>query len=94
MILYSTVAKSFFWIVMGLMYALVIIGSPAIAKDLGLQMNWWKWLLAAFWYVLLSIGIAGGFTLIGEKEPGAGKYFLICTVVIMSVLGVGLWNIV
>ena len=94
MLLYSTVAKSFFWIAMGLLYALIIAGSPVIANDFGLEMNWWKWLLAAFWYIALSIGIAGGFTLIGEKEPGAGKKLLVSTFVIMFVLGVGLCYLV
>jgi hypothetical protein len=93
MILYSAVAKSFFWIFMGLAYVLIIAGSPIIAQDLGLSMNWWKWLLTTLWYILLCVGICGGFTMMGEKEPGAGKNFLITTAVSMSVLGVGLWCI-
>ena len=65
----------------------------AAARDLGLPMNWWKWLLAALWYGLLSIGIAGGFTLMGEKEPGAGYYFLGASLIVMVILGAGLWAV-
>jgi hypothetical protein len=90
MILYSTMGKSFFWIAMGLAYALLIAGAPSIASDLELQMNWWKWLLSGLWYLLFSIGIAGSFTLMGEREPGAGKNALISTLVIMGILAVGL----
>jgi hypothetical protein len=78
---------------MGLIYALMIAGTPMWAKDLGLQMNWWKWLLTAVWYGLLSISIAASFTLMGEKEPRAGQYSLGLTLVIMIILGVGLWSL-
>jgi hypothetical protein len=93
MILYSTVAKSFFWIGMGLVYAMIIAGAPYIAKDLGLQMTWWKWSLAALWYIILSIGVAAGFTVMGEREPGAAKYFFSITIVSMAILGSALWHI-
>ena len=91
MLLYSTISRPIFWIVMGLFYALMIAGAPVWAEDLGLQMNWWKWLLAAVWYCLLSIGIAAGYTLMGEKEPRAGYYIAGLSVIIMIILGVGLW---
>ena len=91
MLLYSTIARPLFWILMGLFYALMIAAAPVWAEDLGLQMTWWKWLLTGIWYGLLSIGIAASFTLMGEKEPRAGQYSLVLTVVIMPILGVGLW---
>ena len=91
MILYSTFAKPLFWIVMGLLYALMIAGAPVWAEDIGIPMNWWKWLLAAIWYCLLSVGIAAGFTLMGEKEPRAGYIIAVLSVVIMIILGLGLW---
>lgn len=91
MLLYSTIARPLFWIVMGLIYALMIAGAPAWARDLGLQMTWWKWVLATLWYGLLSVSIAASFTLMGEKEPRAGQLALGLTLVIMIALGVGLW---
>ena len=76
---------------MGLICALIIAGAPIWAQDLGLQMNWWKWLLAAIWYGLLSYSFAGGFTLLGEKEPGAWYKFMGFHLIITIILGVGLW---
>ena len=91
MFMYSTLAKPLFWIVMGLLYALMIAGAPVWAEDMGLQMNLWKWLLVAIWFCLLSAGIAAGFTIIGEKEPRAGQIIGGLAVVIMIILGIGLW---
>ncbi|MFC1825411.1 hypothetical protein ACFL9T_22080 [Thermodesulfobacteriota bacterium] len=93
MFIYSTYLKAFFWIFMGLCYALIIASAPIWAEDLNLQMDWWKWPLAAGWYVLLSIGIAAGTTLIGEKEPRAGYYILALSVISLFVLGFILFNI-
>ena len=93
MLMYSTFAKPLFWIVMGLLYALMIAGAPVWAEDMGLEMSLWKWLLAAIWFCLLSVGIAAGFTLMGEKEPRAGHIIALLTVVIMIILGVGLWHL-
>ena len=83
--------RPLFWIVMGLIYAVIIAGAPIWAADLGLQMNWWKWLLTAIWYVLLSYTFAGSFTLLGEKEPGAWYKFMGFHLIITIILGIGLW---
>lgn len=76
---------------MGLCYALTIAGAPIWAEDIGVQMTWWKWTLAALWYALLSFSFAGGFTLIGEKESGAGPKFLGFHLVLTILLGAILW---
>ena len=91
MIAYSTLLRPLFWIVMGLIYALMVAGAKVWAQDLGLNMTWWKWLLSALWYGFLSLTFAGGFTLLGEKEPRAGYRFLGVFLTIMIILGVGLW---
>jgi len=54
-------------------------------------MNWWKWLLIALWYALLSYSLAGGFTLLGEKEPGAWYTFMGFHLIITIILGIVLW---
>jgi hypothetical protein len=87
MIIYSPFFKPVFWIIMGLLYALIIAGAPLWAKDLGLHMTWWKWILAVFWYGLLSFTFAGGFTLLGEKEPGACYKFIRFHMAIVIVSG-------
>jgi hypothetical protein len=93
MIQYSTFLRALFWIFMGLLYALMIAGARIWAEELGLLMNVWKWLLATVWYVLLSIGVAAGTTLIGEREPRAGYYLLGITLIIMAILGFLLWHL-
>ena len=82
-----------FWIIMGLLYALIGYSAPIWANDLGLKMNWWKWVLVFVWFVFLSLVIAGGFTLIGEDKAKAGIYFLGSGLVITAIFGVVLWRI-
>ena len=91
MLQYSTLSRPLFWIGMGLIYALMIAGARVWAQDLGLSMTWWKWVLSATWYGLLSFSVASGFTLMGEKEPKAGYYFLAFFLAVTTILGVGLW---
>ena len=87
MLIYSPFFKPVFWIMMGLIYALIIVGAPIWARDLGLQMTWWKWILSGLWYVLLSFTFAGGFTLLGEREPGAWYKFMGFHLIIVIVSG-------
>lgn len=86
-------AEPVFWIIMGLLYALIGYSATLWAKDLGLKMNGWKWILSWIWYLLVSISVAGGFTLMGENEVKAGFYFLGVSLFICIVLGVILWRI-
>ena len=72
---------------MGLLYALIVAGAPLWAEDLGLHMTWWKWILAALWYGLLCFTFAGGFTLMGEKEPGACFRFIRFNMIIVVLTG-------
>jgi len=88
MLQYSTFFKPVFWVFMGLIYALIIAGAPIWAQDMGLQMSWWKWILAAGWYALLSFTFAGSFTLLGEKEPGAWYRFLGFHLIVTIIFGV------
>ena len=91
MVAQSTFFKPIFWIVMGLLFALIIAGAPIWAQDLDLHMTWWKWCLAALWYALLSFSFAGGFTLLGEKEPGAWYKFMGFHLIVTIILGAVLW---
>lgn len=87
MIIYSPFFKPLFWTAIGLLYALIIAGAPLLAADLGIAMTWWKWLLAAFWYIFLSYSVAGAMTLRAEREPGAWYKFLGFHLAIAMVLG-------
>ncbi len=79
-----------FVFIAGAVTGLVAAGAIAWAKDLGLKMTWWKWLLAALWYILLNFFIFLDFTMIGEGESGAGLKLLFFQGVLMIILFVGL----
>jgi len=79
-----------FAFITGLLSGAVIVGAITWAKELGLKMNWWKWLLSALWYVLLLLLVFAAFTFIGEGEPVAGWKTLGIAVVFMVILGAAL----
>jgi len=79
-----------FVFVVGAVTGLVVAGAIVWAKDLGLRMTWWKWLLAALWYILLNFFVFLDFTMIGEGESGAGLKLLFFQGVLMIILFVGL----
>lgn len=76
---------------MGLLYALAIASAPVWGADLGLAMTWWKWLLVGLWYLFFSYSLAGAFTLLGEKEPGAWYKFLAFHMIIVVFSGIVIW---
>ncbi len=85
--------KPIFWIIMGALYVFIFYSATIWVKDLGLKMNFWKWTLVTIWFLLLSLTLAGGFTLIGEKEVSAGLYFLGFFIVVNFILGILIWRL-
>lgn len=82
-----------FAFVVGLLTGAVVVGAITWAKDLGLHMSWWKWLLSALWYFLLLFFLFASFTFIGEGEAAAGWKVLGLSGVLIVILGVGLARI-
>jgi hypothetical protein len=82
-----------FAFVVGLLTGAVVVGAIHWAKDLGLNMGWWKWLLSALWYLLLLFLLFAAFTFIGEGESAAGWKTVGISAVLMVILGVGLLRI-
>ena len=82
-----------FWFLMGMLTILVAAGAVVWAKDLGLKMTWWKWLLAVLWYAFLNFSVALPMTFLGENEAGAAMRTFLPLIVISLILGVGLWRI-
>jgi hypothetical protein len=93
-LIYVPLLRPLFWIVMGLNYLVVLASANSWIEDVGIAMTWWKWLLAILWYGFLNFCFAGGFTLIGEKEPRAGFYFLGFSLLLTIILGLGLWGLI
>ena len=83
-----------FAFITGLFSGGVIVGAITWAKDLGLNMNWWKWSLTALWYFLLLFLVFAAFTFIGEGEPAAGWKTLGIAALLMVLLGTGLVRII
>ena len=79
-----------FAFITGLLSGGVVVGAITWSKALGLNLNWWKWLLACVWYLLLLLLIFAAFTLIGEGESMAGWKTLGFATVVMIILGAGL----
>jgi len=86
----SNILEPLFWIIMGGLYTVFIIGLAMWLKDMKVKMNWWKWSLTLLWFILLSITVAGGFTLIGENELRAGLLFMAVAGAVIIVAGVAL----
>lgn len=77
-------------LIIGLVTVPLVMGAVALAKDLKLKMNWWKWTLTGLWYFLLLFCIYLDFTFMGEGEVSAGWKLLLFEGVILMILGVGL----
>jgi hypothetical protein len=86
-------SSNLFWLIMGMLSVLVGVGAVTWAKDLGLKMNWWKWLLTFLWYVLVNLSVAVPMTFVGENEPGAAVRTFLPLLVIIIITGVGLWRV-
>ena len=80
--------------IIGALSGLVVAAAIAWARDLGLKMNWWKWLSAGLWYILLIFSVLSSFTLIGEGEPSAGMRMIFFMGVITIILGVGVARVI
>jgi len=83
-----------FAFIIGLLTVPVIASAVIWSRDLGIRLNWWKWLLVAIWYFLLLFFILLDFTFIGEGEPAAGWKGLLFQLLVMIILGVGLGRII
>jgi hypothetical protein len=79
-----------FAFITGLLSGGVVVGAITWSKALGLKLNWWKWLMAGVWYLLLLVLVFSAFTLIGEGESLAGWKTLGIATVVMVILGAGL----
>ncbi|HDP95778.1 MAG TPA: hypothetical protein ENN40_10535 [Candidatus Aminicenantes bacterium] len=73
--------------IVGATFGLVIPAAIRWARDLGLRMTWWKWLMAAAWYLFLLFSILLAFTFIGEGEVIPGWKLPALLIVLEAVAG-------
>ncbi|NDV19470.1 hypothetical protein GO013_08575 [Pseudodesulfovibrio sp. JC047] len=72
----TTMLDYIFWMVMGALQVLVVMGLVAWLKHYGRKVIWWQVGLFYLGFASLCGVIAGGTTLMGEYESIAGWYFI------------------
>jgi hypothetical protein len=85
--------SGFFWFVEGILFVVVVLAVSAWARDRGLPMPWWKWVLFLLWVGLAGFTIAFAGTSFGEGEPVAGTRGGLLFGFITIIAGVGLWRV-
>lgn len=72
----STMLNYLFWMVMGAMQVLIVMGANEWLKEKGKAVPWWQLLLMYGCFFSFCTVVAGGLTLAGEYESRAGWYFI------------------
>ncbi len=72
----STMLNYLFWMAMGAMQVIIVLGARAWLEDAGQKVAWWKMTLMYGCFVSFCAVVAGGFTLAGEYESRAGWLFI------------------
>ena len=81
------------WMFVGAVSVLVVLGAKEWFKDADITMTWWKWLIGVVWYIILMMGLAAPFTLMGEGEAGAGWKMLLFTIPVLVITGFAVYRI-
>ena len=82
------------WIIVGAITVLIVLGAMEWFKDARIMMNWWKWLIAAIWYVFTLMGLAAPFTLMGEGESAAGWKLMLFSLPVLIISGFVVYRII
>ncbi len=72
----TTMLNYLFWMAMGLLQALVVVGAYEWLRYYKKKVTWWQMGLMYGCFLSTCLIIAGGFTLIGEFEAHGGWYFI------------------
>jgi hypothetical protein len=81
------------WMFVGAVSVLVVLGAKEWFKDAEITMTWWKWIVGVVWYIILMLGLAAPFTLMGEGEVGAGWKMLLFTIPVLIITGFVVYRI-
>ena len=74
------------WMFVGAVSVLIVLGAKEWFTEKGINMSWWKWLIAVIGYIMMMMGLAAPFTLMGEGETGAGWKMLLFSVPLIIIL--------
>ncbi|MCG8531332.1 MAG: hypothetical protein MI749_11770 [Desulfovibrionales bacterium] len=72
----TTMLDYIFWMVMGALQVVVVVGIKEWLASYGKNVSWWLVMLIYMAFASFCSVVAGGFTLIGEYESIAGWYFI------------------
>ncbi|WP_272699005.1 hypothetical protein [Desulfovibrio sp. Fe33] len=72
----TTMLNYIFWMVMGALQVLIVMGLVEWLKSRGRKPVWWQVALLYAGFASLCAVVAGGTTLMGEFESIAGWYFI------------------
>ena len=72
----STILNYLFWMTLGALQVLVVLGLHEWLKSYNKNITWWKSAIIYMAFLCFCVVIAGGFTLMGEYESIAGWYFI------------------
>lgn len=85
--------SGFFWFIEGILFCLVILGLRAWARDNGVPMPPWKWVVFIAWLMFFGFTIAFIGTSLGEGEPDAAKRGGILFSALVVISGFALWRL-
>lgn len=72
----STILNYLFWMAMGAMQVIILLGARQWLNGGGRCVPWWQTLAMYGCFLSFCTVVAGGFTLAGEYETRAGLYFI------------------
>jgi hypothetical protein len=83
-----------FWFIMGMLSILVVVCAKTWADKSDVNMTWWKWIIAALWYIGFLFSIAVPATFMGEGEIHAGLTMIVFSVVPSIIIGFIVWRVI
>jgi hypothetical protein len=72
----TTIINYLFWMAIGMLQVLVVVGFYEWLKAYGKKVTWWQMALMYGCFASFCLTIAGGMTLSGEYETHGGLFFI------------------
>lgn len=72
----TTMLNYLFWMILGVLQMLLVVGAYDWLKSYNKNVAWWQMVLMYGCFLSACLVVGGGFTLIGEYESRGGWYFI------------------